>query len=126
MKPQPTTVVKVNWAISENPPEGAVYIGRANSRYKFTRVRSAWHNPFQHGMLGSKHVTRADAINKYIDFIRANPAIIARAEAELRGKILVCWCRPLECHGDALAAAADGRLNEWLESRARRSETLYR
>jgi hypothetical protein len=26
---------------------------------------------------------------------------------ELKGKILVCWCKPLPCHGDVLKAYVD-------------------
>lgn len=31
-----------------------------------------------------------------------------KVRAELRGKILGCWCAPRRCHGDTLAEIANG------------------
>jgi hypothetical protein len=37
------------------------------------------------------------------------PELMEAAKHELKGKRLVCWCAPELCHGDTLAAIADGR-----------------
>lgn len=69
-----------------------VYIGRP----------SKWGNPFVIGKDGS----RSDVIRKYSEYIMSQPKLIA-AIHELRGKTLVCWCKPEACHGDVLDAIAN-------------------
>jgi hypothetical protein len=70
-------------------PPGAVYIGRP----------SIWGNPFVIGRDG----TREEVIARYEKWLMAQPRLVERAKAELRGKQLVCWCAPAACHGDVLA-----------------------
>lgn len=79
-----TTVINKN---RRRPPKDAVYIGRG----------SKWGNPFIIG----KHGNREEVIAKYEKYIRSNPELIA-ALPELEGKTLVCFCKPLPCHGDVL------------------------
>jgi hypothetical protein len=43
-------------------------------------------------------------------------ALVEKAKIALRGKILGCWCKPLDCHGDILKAVAD-ETNEETEKR---------
>jgi hypothetical protein len=77
-----------------------VYIGRP----------SKWGNPFshQHGTLAAFKVKNRDtAVRSYEAHIRAQPQLVAAAKRELKGKRLVCWCRPLLCHGDVLAKIAE-------------------
>ena len=69
-----------------------VYIGRP----------SVWGNPFVIGRDG----TRGEVIKKYRAWIMLQPHLIERARAELRGKVLGCFCAPLPCHGDVLATIA--------------------
>ena len=69
-----------------------VYIGRP----------SKWGNPFVIG----KECTREEAIFMYENWILKQPELMA-ALHELRGKTLLCYCAPLECHGDVLAWLAD-------------------
>lgn len=64
-----------------------VYIGRP----------SKWGNPFSIGKDG----TREEVIAKYKIYILQKPALLKDLH-ELKGKILGCWCKPLECHGDVL------------------------
>jgi len=71
-----------------------VYIGRP----------SKWGNPFSHkpsSLAEVKVATRQEAIDKYREWIRSQPDLMAALE-ELRGKRLGCWCRPKLCHGDVL------------------------
>jgi hypothetical protein len=60
--------------------------------------RSKWGNPFKIGPDG----TRDEVIAKYHDYILARPELLARMHAELDGRTLGCWCKPLACHGDIL------------------------
>jgi hypothetical protein len=71
-----------------------VYVGRPGP----------WGNPFEIGRDGS----RGEVIAKYAVWVRQQPALMARL-GELRGRVLGCWCAPEPCHGDVLAALADGK-----------------
>jgi hypothetical protein len=77
-----------------------VYIGRPGP----------WGNPFSHqaGTLAKFRVaSRDEAVSKYEEWLLAQPELVARAKAELRGKVLGCWCSPQSCHGHVLARIAN-------------------
>lgn len=77
-----------------------VYIGRP----------SVWGNPFSHLASSAARfrvASREAAVAEYERWLRGQPELVARARAELRGKVLGCWCKPLSCHGDVLARVAD-------------------
>lgn len=74
-------------------PEGAVYIGRP----------SKWGNPFTIGRDG----TRADVVRKYRAWLPTQTKLVEDAKTELRGRDLVCFCAPEECHGDVLLELAN-------------------
>lgn len=82
------------WA-SRDPecPADAVYIGRPGY----------WGNPWVVGVHGS----RQEVIERYRQMLLADPKMMARLK-ELRGKDLVCFCKPLPCHGDVLFELANG------------------
>jgi Domain of unknown function (DUF4326) len=66
---------------------------------------SPWGNPFSHlpNTLAEYRVnTREEAIAEYEKWLRARPILVARAQRELRGLVLGCWCSPKPCHGDVL------------------------
>lgn len=93
---QMTTIINVHDA-----PRGwqednqYVYIGRKNTQYNVPQ--SKWHNPFRvHGPL-----SRHDVIEAFREYLMLEPELLADLH-ELQGKILVCWCAPLPCHGDIL------------------------
>jgi len=71
-----------------------VYVGRP----------SKWGSPFMIGPHGS----REEVMLQYEIWLQARPEFIAEVIRELRGKILGCWCSPLQCHGDLLARIANG------------------
>lgn len=73
-------------------PSGAVYIGRG----------SKWGNPFAIGEDGD----RAEVIEKYKTHLQHSPNLIASL-GELKGKDLVCYCKPAACHGDVLLELAN-------------------
>lgn len=74
----------------------SVYIGRP----------SMFGNPYRIGVDG----TREQVIQKYDIWARGMIVLdeeFRTAVKKLRGKLLVCWCRPLACHGDALVRLSD-------------------
>lgn len=75
-----------------------VYIGRP----------SKWGNPFSHKK-GTKAQflveSREEAIAAYESWLENSKLILDLHE--LKGKTLGCWCKPLPCHGDILAARAE-------------------
>jgi hypothetical protein len=77
-----------------------VYIGRP----------SKYGNPWSHeeGTLAEFKVeTRAEAIQKYEEWIRSQPEMMTMIKKELRGKVLSCFCTPKLCHGHILAWIAN-------------------
>jgi len=67
--------------------EGKVYIGRP----------SIFGNPYTI----TSHQNRELVIQKYQEYIWNAPRVLSRL-SELRGKDLVCHCKPKACHGDVL------------------------
>lgn len=86
----PHPLVTVRWKPHD------VYIGRPGP----------WGNPFT-----LKHAhddeERRDCVTKYEAWLITQPALIARAKRELKGKVLGCYCAPKLCHGDVLARVAN-------------------
>lgn len=74
-------------------PKDCVYIGRP----------SVYGNPFIIGKDGS----RLDVIKKYEQYLANNSKLTETIKNNLRGKNLVCFCKPLECHGDILLKIAN-------------------
>lgn len=70
-----------------------VYIGRPGF----------WGNPFIVGKFGD----RERCIQAYRELLLRDPRMVAKAKAELKGKVLGCWCHPLPCHGDVLVEVAN-------------------
>lgn len=73
-----------------------VYIGRRNLHYNLPQ--SVWANPYR---LSSDEQPGA-TIERYQEYILKEIEKKSVNIAELRGKILVCWCHPEPCHGDVL------------------------
>lgn len=81
-----------------------IYIGRPTK----------WGNPFSHkaGTLARNRVeTREEAIQKYKEWAVTQPQIMNHLH-ELRGKVLGCWCKPHDCHGDALVELINGKFGD--------------
>ena len=70
-----------------------VYIGRP----------SKWGNPF---IIGEYDGDRNEVIEKYEQYALDN--FSDEDLEELNGKTLVCWCKPLACHGDVLVDLVEG------------------
>lgn len=75
-----------------------VYIGRG----------SKWGNPFVIGKDGD----REEVISKYEIYIMNKPDLIKQLP-ELQGKVLGCWCKPKNCHGDILKIMVEDEI--WLK-----------
>lgn len=77
-----------------------VYVGRP----------TIWGNPFSHRDETSaryKVETREQAIAEFERYLLSKPALVAKVKAELRSKVLACWCDPLPCHAHVLARIAN-------------------
>lgn len=86
-------MVKVHNKYHRTAPKDAVYIGRG----------SPWGNPYVIG----KHGTRAEVI----ELFRRN--VLPKLDlTPLKGKHLVCFCKPQACHGDLLCEAANQEIVE--------------
>jgi hypothetical protein len=85
------------------PIDGAL-IAWAESQDLAVRIdRSGdWGNPYKIGTDG----TRDEVITKFRRHFEKNPELMARLP-ELKGKVLICWCCPEECHGDVLLEALE-------------------
>jgi hypothetical protein len=78
-----------------------VYIGRGRG--------SPFGNPYSHqeGTLAKFKVgSRAEAIQKFREYALQDPALLQQIKG-LKGKVLGCWCKPQDCHGDVIAEICD-------------------
>jgi Domain of unknown function (DUF4326) len=82
------TTPRVHNRYHSTAPDSAVYIGRP----------SEWGNPFIIGVHGD-HDT---VVTLHRQWVLDQPAFIQRIKTELKGKHLVCFCKPKSCHGDIL------------------------
>jgi hypothetical protein len=90
----------VAWAQSTGR---AVYIGR---NYRGWRD-AGWGNPFRPQTHTPEEHDRVIAL--YTRQLDDNPVLLARLPELCGGKVLLCWCHPLPCHGDALAKRANSK-----------------
>ena len=68
--------------------------------------RTKWGNPFRIGRNGSREKVIARYRAHLWRRIRAGEVTLEEL-AELDGCWLACWCKPLPCHGDVIARAAE-------------------
>ena len=74
-------------------PKGSVYVGRPTK----------YGNPF--AMKTPQE--RDSVVQKFKDWIYAQPELLQQVRTELKGKDLVCWCAPKACHADVLLEIAN-------------------
>jgi hypothetical protein len=77
----------------KNAPLGAVYIGRG----------SPWGNPFVVGRDGDRETVIRRFSKEILPSLNLEP---------LRGKDLVCYCKPAACHGDMILSALQPKEGE--------------
>ncbi len=75
-------------------PEDAVSIERG----------SEWGNPFRI----RPGVPRETVLLQFREWALSDPSFVELVKRELRGKDLVCCCKPKACHGDILLEIANG------------------
>ncbi|WP_063805088.1 DUF4326 domain-containing protein [Burkholderia ubonensis] len=90
-----------------------VYIGRQMGS---DFPHSEWHNPFKVDSSRSREA----AVEEFYEYAKGNQELMAKVRT-LKGRTLGCWCKcrdnvHLLCHGEVLAALADGR--EWVAPQA--------
>ena len=81
-----------------------VYIGRASPEMP-KGSNPQWGNPFQMRKQSEREHNRV--CREFSEWILTQPQLIQKARAELRGKILACWCSPKRCHGHVLSEIAN-------------------
>jgi len=77
-----------------------IYIGRG----------SKYGNPYSHLRNTTAPYpvdSREDAIRAYEAWLLDQPELVAAAKKELKDKVLGCWCKPMDCHGDILLRIAN-------------------
>jgi activating signal cointegrator 1 len=107
--------VKDQWDMVEQWWNNTVYVycGRANKTYNLPE--SIWHNPFK----------GEGAIERFREYILQKPELLARLK-ELRGKILVCWCKPDPCHCDVLAELLESKITSAEPTKPKESDLTSR
>ncbi len=70
---------------------------KSNFQYVYIGRGSQWGNPFIIGRDGD----RPEVIDKYRKYLEDNQHLIKKL-GQLRGRTLVCFCKPDDCHGDIL------------------------
>ena len=93
-----------------------VYVGRPSAGAPAgaeAKVDIGWGNPFRMRSKGISDRERRRVINRYREYLMANPVLVTKARAELKGKVLACWCSPKDCHAHVLAAVANTEGDEF-------------
>ena len=82
----------------------STFLRRLSAEGRLARISrpSIWGNP-ERLAAGASEAERARVIDAYAVHLDRSPGLLARLP-ELRGKALGCFCWPLACHGDVLAA----------------------
>lgn len=86
-----------------------VYIGRDNPRLGLRDI--GFSNRYSHKPMSRAEfrvATRDEAVERFQSDTLADLEFMERIRRELKGKILGCWCAPKRCHGEVLAAIANG------------------
>jgi hypothetical protein len=78
-----------------------VYIGRRN--FSEELMKSKWHNPTP--LVTREPQEREENLRQFTENFEIST--LRQEVGELKGKVLVCYCKPQACHGDVLAAAAN-------------------
>lgn len=80
-----------------------VYIGRAGKG-----LSGYFGNPFRDG-------TRAEIVKYFREYFERQlltNEVFAAKVLDLQGKTLVCFCKPLLCHGDVIVEYLDGKTEQ--------------
>jgi hypothetical protein len=78
---------------TDDVPDDAVLIDRT----------TPWGNPYKIGVDGDFEQVK----KLYINYLLANPALIADIRQSLKGRDLACWCVPEPCHAALILKLAN-------------------
>ncbi|MCM3884148.1 DUF4326 domain-containing protein [Frankia sp. R82] len=97
-----TVVVRLPGLYQPYPP----LLRRLADERRLVRIGrgTVWGNPHRLPARATAE-QRAAVIARYAEDLDRRPDLLARLP-ELRGRALACYCSPLACHGDVLAARA--------------------
>ena len=88
----------VNLKTYTDSKDSVIYIGRFHRRWG----SSIFGNPYKLGEDG----TREEIVKRYRDYVKKSDKLLATLPALKEqvqgGKVLGCWCKPEDCHGDVL------------------------
>lgn len=73
-----------------------------NPEARYVGRPTKWGNPYYVGPF-----TRDEAVDKYREWLLAQPRLVEEARQELRGRDLICWCAPKRCHAEVLLEIAN-------------------
>jgi hypothetical protein len=91
----------------ELAPENIVYVGRRWTLGGWDLPRHPLYNPFAYDTpTRRRDGTRAEVMAKYRAYLLGRPDLLGLVPG-LCGRTLACWCAPLLCHAEVLAALAD-------------------
>lgn len=110
------TTVANFYHLGQKLPENSVYIGRSNAKNNLDK--SLYANPFK----VETPEQRGSTIEAYTEYFWNNVVDGTFSKdglRELTGKQLVCYCKPLACHGDVVKDAVDLLVNNEAEFDAR-------
>lgn len=93
----------------KDAPPDAVYIGRP----------SRWGNQFPI----TENCSREQSIALFEKYVEDNPWFQREIELHLRGKNLLCFCKPKACHGDVYIRIANKSKDTKMSSSSRRSSS---
>lgn len=98
-----------NWSKTAERKDVEVYVGRKSSAVPGTLLGAdgRYGNPYVVGV----HGTREEVIEKYRSMLYADTpfakSLRKNIKNNLRGKVLACWCAPLQCHAGVIAELAN-------------------
>lgn len=99
----------------EQPGETAVYIGRQLRSYKESVLANP--NKLKPGATSEE---RAECLAEYERIFTARYSCQGKVHAEIirlariasvNDLVLLCWCKPAECHGDIIKRTIDSMIN---------------
>jgi predicted NAD-dependent protein-ADP-ribosyltransferase YbiA (DUF1768 family) len=79
----------------KNAPDDAIYIGRGSP------YGNNWSH-MENTKAEFKVASREDAVLTYDLWLSGQPKLIEKIKKELKGRDLLCFCKPLLCHGEVL------------------------
>ncbi|CAK0762234.1 hypothetical protein CCP4SC76_3680004 [Gammaproteobacteria bacterium] len=99
------TVVASQRNSSDGKPVDAALIAWADQQGLMVKIdrNTDWGNPFETPSDGDRDTVCDNYADHYLPY---KPSLLKKLKT-LQGKVLVCWCHPLRCHGDHLAEQAN-------------------